>query len=204
MSVAQKLWHVSKAHLLELFKEGFWRRAGVQSTTLAALRARHALAVRVRSMPMFEGKVAIVPGPEPRWLVEPEENRVMIVPAAEVTVLEMRHMTEAEHKIATAKLQHQPRVPEVPEVPRLEVPGKSEPCAGEGTQAARAGNREAERALEEAKRDHEAKVEEIRRERAALDRRAQAEDARWEKQKEKLETALRRARVVHGGDAQSD
>jgi hypothetical protein len=48
--------------------------------------------------------------------------------------------------------------------------------------------------LEEAKRDHETKVEEIKRDRAALDRRCQAEDARWEKQKEKLETALRRAR----------
>ena len=52
----------------------------------------------------------------------------------------------------------------------------------------------AETALEEAKRDHETKVEEIKRDRAALDRRSQAEDARWEKQKEKLETALRRAR----------
>jgi colicin import membrane protein len=52
----------------------------------------------------------------------------------------------------------------------------------------------AEAALEEAKREHEAKVEEIERERAALERRSQAEDARWAKQKEKLETALRRAR----------
>jgi colicin import membrane protein len=52
----------------------------------------------------------------------------------------------------------------------------------------------AETALEEAKREHEAKVEQIERDRAALDRRAQAEDARWEKQKDKLETALRRAR----------
>jgi hypothetical protein len=51
-----------------------------------------------------------------------------------------------------------------------------------------------EAALEEAKRDHEAKVEEIERDRAALDRRSQAEDARWEKQKEELEAALRRAR----------
>ena len=66
--------------------------------------------------------------------------------------------------------------------------------AGEGTQAARAGNRKAEAALEEAKRDHETKVEEMEGDRAALDRRAQAEDARWAKQKEKLETALRRAR----------
>jgi hypothetical protein len=51
-----------------------------------------------------------------------------------------------------------------------------------------------EAALEEAKRDHETRVEEIERDRAALDRRAQAEDARWAKQKEKLEAALRRAR----------
>jgi colicin import membrane protein len=52
----------------------------------------------------------------------------------------------------------------------------------------------AEAALEAAKCDHETKVEEIKRARAALDRRSQAEDARWEKQKEQLETALRRAR----------
>jgi colicin import membrane protein len=52
----------------------------------------------------------------------------------------------------------------------------------------------AEAALEQAKRDHEAKVEKTKTDRAALDRRAQAEDARWEKQKEQLETALRRAR----------
>jgi colicin import membrane protein len=54
----------------------------------------------------------------------------------------------------------------------------------------------AETALEEAKRDHEAKVDEIKRDRAALDGRSQAEDERWEKQKEKLETALRRARLA--------
>ena len=52
----------------------------------------------------------------------------------------------------------------------------------------------AERALEEAKRDHETKAEQIENDRAALDRRSQAEDARWEKQREKLEIALRRAR----------
>jgi hypothetical protein len=52
----------------------------------------------------------------------------------------------------------------------------------------------AEAALEEAKRDHEAKVAEIERGRAALDRRSQAEDARWAKRKAELETALRRAR----------
>jgi colicin import membrane protein len=52
----------------------------------------------------------------------------------------------------------------------------------------------AETALEEAERDHETKVEAIGRDRAALDQRAQAEDARWEEQKEELEAALRRAR----------
>jgi colicin import membrane protein len=52
----------------------------------------------------------------------------------------------------------------------------------------------AETALAEAQRDHEAKVAEIKRDRAALDRRSQAEDARWAKQKEELKAALRRAR----------
>jgi colicin import membrane protein len=52
----------------------------------------------------------------------------------------------------------------------------------------------AEAALEEAKRDHETRTKEIESERAALDRRSQTEDARWQKQKEELETALRRAR----------
>jgi hypothetical protein len=56
----------------------------------------------------------------------------------------------------------------------------------------------AEAALEEAKRDHETKVEEINRDRAALDRRAEAEDARWKKQKEELETALRRGLRYQG------
>jgi len=54
----------------------------------------------------------------------------------------------------------------------------------------------AESALAEAKRDHEARVAEIKRQRAALDRRLQAEDARWAKQKETLEAALRRAPVA--------
>jgi hypothetical protein len=52
----------------------------------------------------------------------------------------------------------------------------------------------AERALELATREHEAKAKKIEYQRAAFDRRSQAEDARWEKQKEKLEIALRRAR----------
>jgi hypothetical protein len=50
---AQKLWHVSKAHRLELFKEGFWWRAVVQPATLAAVRTRHALPVPVKATPIF-------------------------------------------------------------------------------------------------------------------------------------------------------
>jgi hypothetical protein len=49
-------------------------------------------------------------------------------------------------------------------------------------------------AIEEAKREHDKRASTIEVERAALDRRSEAEDARWEKQKEKLEIALRRAR----------
>ena len=51
----------------------------------------------------------------------------------------------------------------------------------------------AERALQEAKREHETKIKKIEKDRAALDRRSQAENARWDKQKKKLEAALRRA-----------
>jgi hypothetical protein len=35
--VAQKLWHVSETHLLELSEECFWRRSTVQPATLIAL-----------------------------------------------------------------------------------------------------------------------------------------------------------------------
>jgi hypothetical protein len=38
----------------------------------------------------------------------------------------MRHMTEPEHKIAVAELEHQTALAEVPEVPRLEAWGMSE------------------------------------------------------------------------------
>jgi hypothetical protein len=52
----------------------------------------------------------------------------------------------------------------------------------------------AQAALDRAKREHDARAGAIEAERAALETRSQAEDARWEKQKEKLERALRRAR----------
>ena len=52
----------------------------------------------------------------------------------------------------------------------------------------------AELALEEASREHDSKVNSIETERAALERRLQAEDTRWKKQKEKLEIALQQAK----------
>jgi len=46
----------------------------------------------------------------------------------------------------------------------------------------------------QAKQEHETKVKKIEKDRASVDRQSQVENARWEKQKEKLETALRKAR----------
>jgi hypothetical protein len=70
----------------------------------------------VRILP---GKAAIVPPPEPPWLVEPEEQTGMMVPVAEVTMFE-RHMAEPEHDIVVAELEHQPALAEMAEVSRLE------------------------------------------------------------------------------------
>ena len=52
----------------------------------------------------------------------------------------------------------------------------------------------AERALELATQNHDTKTKEIERLRVALEKRFQAESDRWEKQRRKLETALRRKR----------
>jgi hypothetical protein len=51
----------------------------------------------------------------------------------------------------------------------------------------------AQAALEEAERQHEKRAAIIDAERDALEEKSQAEDARWEKERSKLETALRRA-----------
>jgi colicin import membrane protein len=51
----------------------------------------------------------------------------------------------------------------------------------------------AERRLEQARQQHDTKAKRIEEERAALDKRSEAENTRWERQKEKLEAALRRA-----------
>jgi hypothetical protein len=50
----------------------------------------------------------------------------MMVPAAEVRVLEMRHITEPEHEVAVAELEHETAPAEVTEVSRLEVWDMSE------------------------------------------------------------------------------
>jgi colicin import membrane protein len=52
----------------------------------------------------------------------------------------------------------------------------------------------AEAAFEQARQDHEARLEDIEKDRAALDKRSQAEDGRWRKKKEELEAELRKAR----------
>jgi colicin import membrane protein len=51
-----------------------------------------------------------------------------------------------------------------------------------------------EAALEQARQDHQARLEDIEKDRAVLDKKAQAEDARWRKKKEELEADLRKAR----------
>lgn len=52
----------------------------------------------------------------------------------------------------------------------------------------------AQATLDRARRDHQARVDEIEAERAALDERTGVEEARWDKQRIKLEEAVRRAR----------
>lgn len=52
----------------------------------------------------------------------------------------------------------------------------------------------AQAALDKARREHEARAEEIEAARAALDEQAEAEQSRWDKQRMKLEEAVRRAR----------
>jgi colicin import membrane protein len=52
----------------------------------------------------------------------------------------------------------------------------------------------AQAALDKAERDHDVRSSAIEAERAAVEKRAQGEEARWEKEKEKLAAALSRAR----------
>jgi hypothetical protein len=82
---------------------------------------------------------------------------------------------------------------------RTERQRQSEQRKGEAARAKERQRREravakAQTALDKAKRDHDARSGAIEAERAALEIRSQAEDARWEKQREKLDAALRGAR----------
>jgi hypothetical protein len=52
----------------------------------------------------------------------------------------------------------------------------------------------AQAALDKAEREHAKRAEDIQAEVDALERRSQAEDDRWEKERERLQAALRRAR----------
>ena len=52
----------------------------------------------------------------------------------------------------------------------------------------------AQTAIHKAKAEHDKRASTIESERAALEKRSQAENARWEKQRKRLEMALRRAR----------
>jgi colicin import membrane protein len=54
----------------------------------------------------------------------------------------------------------------------------------------------AQAALEEAEREHRKRVEQIDKDRAVLDRRAQVEEVRWKKNKERLDDTLRRSRTA--------
>jgi len=54
----------------------------------------------------------------------------------------------------------------------------------------------AQAAIEKATAEHEKRASTIETERAALEKRLRAEDARWEKQKKKVEMAARRARGI--------
>jgi colicin import membrane protein len=51
----------------------------------------------------------------------------------------------------------------------------------------------AERALEDSRREHDARAALIEKDRVSIERRAEAEEERWQKLKSRLETALRKA-----------
>ena len=65
---------------------------------------------------------------------------------------------------------------------------------GNGPEALAKAVAAAEAVLEKARHDHEARADAIETERAALDQRAAAEEASWDKQRIKLQEAVRRAR----------
>ena len=72
---------------------------------------------------------------------------------------------------------------------------RKEEAAEEKRLKQRAGaSAKTEGAFQRAEREHESKVREIERDRIALEERSKAEGARWDNEKQKLKSALRRAR----------
>jgi hypothetical protein len=98
----------------------------VKSVTLPALSTRNALAVSGKLTPILPGKAAVVPRPELPWLAKPEEQPAVMALATKMMMLKMRHMTEPEHEVAVAELEHQTALAEMTEVPRPEVWSTSE------------------------------------------------------------------------------
>ena len=62
----------------------------------------------------------MVPRSEVPWLVEPQEQTAMMVPVAEVMMLETWDVAEPEHEVAIAELEQKTALAEVMEVSRLE------------------------------------------------------------------------------------
>ncbi len=71
---------------------------------------------------------------------------------------------------------------------------KEEAARGKARERRELAIAKARAAMDEAERAHQQRAGKIEIERAAIEERAQAEDERWKRQKEKLEKALRRAR----------
>ena len=79
------------------------------------------------------------------------------------------------------------------EAPRART-GEGRGRQAEGASTATAGHRQAQAALDKAEHEHTKRATAIQAEVEALAKRSQAEDARWDKEKERLKAALRRAR----------
>jgi colicin import membrane protein len=88
----------------------------------------------------------------------------------------------------------QPAIPNAKDQKRRDSERRRQAAAQEAEQERRAqAIAKAETALKGAKRIHAVKTEEIAAARSELDRQSKAEEARWDKQRAKLEAALTRA-----------
>jgi colicin import membrane protein len=73
---------------------------------------------------------------------------------------------------------------------------KEETAAAKARARRHAAVSNAEAALESARREHEATAAKIEKDRAAIEQRAEVEEARWDKMRERLEAALHKAKGV--------